>query len=373
MLYDGEKHFPFCGKKEQRMDRRTRARIAAVGTAVLMGCLIGKYYVDSQERSCTKQLFAMDTVMSFTACGRGCEEAVDAAMEEVRRLDGLLSTGEASSEVGSINKAGMGRVSEDTLAVLKRAQEIWEDTGGLFDYTVYPLVELWGFSTGAYHVPSETELEEALALVDASKVRCDGDVVTVGEGQRIDFGGIAKGYASARVMEVFREHGIRSGMVSLGGNVQTLGRKPDGGRWQVGIRNPDSEQGDVLAVVEAEDLAVITSGGYERYFEENGTVYIHIIDPRTGCPADGDLSSVTVVSEDGTLADALSTSLYLMGYDAAVEYWKARRAEFDMVLITDQGEICVTEGIRDGFRSERDYRILDGGDFPPPREESGLW
>lgn len=373
MLYDGEKHFPFCGKKEQRMDRRTRARIAAVGTAVLMGCLIGKYYVDSQERSCTKQLFAMDTVMSFTACGRGCEEAVDAAMEEVRRLDGLLSTGEASSEVGSINEAGMGRVSEDTLAVLKRAQEIWEETGGLFDYTVYPLVELWGFSTGAYHVPSETELAEALALVDASKVRCDGDVVTVGEGQRIDFGGIAKGYASARVMEVFREHGIRSGMVSLGGNVQTLGRKPDGSRWQVGIRNPDSEQGDVLAVVEAEDLAVITSGGYERYFEENGTVYIHIIDPRTGCPADGDLSSVTVVSEDGTLSDALSTSLYLMGYDAAVEYWKVHQAEFDMVLITDQGEICVTEGIRDGFRSERDYRILDGGDVPPPWEESGLW
>ena len=365
MLYDGEKHFPFCGKKEQRMDRRTKARIAAVGTAVLMGCLIGKYYVDVQERSCTKQLFAMDTVMSFTAYGRGCEEAVDAAMAEVQRLDGLLSTGEAFSEVAGINETGTGRVSEDTLSVLKRGQEIWEETGGLFDYTVYPLMELWGFSTGAYHVPSETELEEVLALVDASKVQWDGDVVTVGEGQRIDFGGIAKGYASARAMEVFREHGIRSGMVSLGGNVQVLGRKPDGSRWQVGIRNPGSEQGDVLAVVETEDRAVITSGGYERYFEENGTVYIHIIDPETGWPADGDLSSVTVVSEDGTLADALSTSLYLLGYDAAVEYWKARRAEFDMVLITDQGEISVTEGIRDGFRSEREYRVLDDGVMPP--------
>lgn len=160
-------------------------------------------------------------------------------------------------------------------------------------------------------------------------------------------------------MEIFRSHGIRSGMVSLGGNVQTIGKKPDGTRWQIGIQDPDSTQGEVLAVVEAEDQAVITSGGYERYFEEDGNTYIHIIDPRTGYPADGDLKSVTIVSGDGTLADALSTSLYIMGYDGAVEYWKAHSEAFDMVLVTDQGGLYVTEGLRDRFRSETDPVILN--------------
>lgn len=196
-------------------------------------------------------------------------------------------------------------------------------------------------------------------MVDASKVQYDGASVTLEEKQKIDFGGIAKGYTSARIMEIFRSHGIRSGMVSLGGNVQTIGKKPDGTRWQIGIQDPDSTQGEVLAVVEAEDQAVITSGGYERYFEEDGNTYIHIIDPRTGYPADGDLKSVTIVSGDGTLADALSTSLYIMGYDGAVEYWKAHSEAFDMVLVTDQGGLYVTEGLRDRFRSETDPVILN--------------
>lgn len=341
------------------MDKRMKSRIAAAGLAVLAGCLIGKYYTDGQSQPFTKQLFAMDTVMSFTAYGRNGEKAVEEAVREVQRLDALLSTGNASSEVSEINASGSGTLSEDSRILLERALEIHKETGGLFDPTIYPLMQLWGFPTREYHVPTDAELKETLSLVDASDVQYDGASVTLGEGQKIDFGGIAKGYTSARIMELFRSYGIRSGFVSLGGNVQTIGKKPDGTAWQIGIQDPDSVQGDVLAVVEAEDQAVITSGGYERYFEEDGNTYIHIIDPRTGYPADGDLSSVTVVSEDGTLADALSTSLYLMGYDAAVEYWRGRSGEFDMVLVTDQGEIGVTEGLRTAFRSEAEYVVLD--------------
>lgn len=337
------------------MDMVRKKRVWGIGLVLV--CLLGgmgvwRYQKEGEERSCTRQLFAMDTVMSFTAYGRDCERAVDAAIAEVERLDRLLSTGDEKSEVSRINRDGGGVLSEDTAVILEEAMGIYERTGGLFDVTIYPLMELWGFSTREYHVPTKEELLETLPLVDGGTIWFDGERVELGEGQRIDFGGIAKGYTSALVMEVFRECGIESGMVTLGGNVQVLNRKTDGSKWQVAIRDPQNVEG-ILGVVGVENRAVITSGGYERYFEEDGNTYIHILDPRTGYPADGDLLSVTVISEDGMLADALSTSLYLMGSEGALAYWKEYGEVFDLVLVTEDGEIWITEGIEEDFRAER--------------------
>ena len=296
--------------------------------------------------------------MSFTAYGERGEEAVEAAVQEVERLDALLSTGIAESEVSRINASGEGDLSEDTEKILSEGLTIWKQTGGLFDVTIYPLMQLWGFPTGNYHVPTKEELKQTTSLVDSSKVILDGNHVTLGEKQKMDLGGIAKGYTSNRIMEIFQEYGVTSAMVSLGGNVQTLGKKPDGTDWQVGIQNPDNVQGDLLGAVAVQDQAVITSGGYERYFEENGQTYIHILDPRTGCPAESGLASVTIVSSNGMLADALSTSLYIMGLDEAEAYWRIYADEFDMILMTDDGTVYVTEGIRDRFRTKRKMEVL---------------
>ena len=147
-------------------------------------------------------------------------------MAEVQRLDALLSAGSSSIELSILNETGTGAVSEDTAVLFQRGMEIYETTGGRFDFTVYPLVCLWGFPAKEYHVPSEEELQAVLPLVDASKVSINGNEVHLGEGQQVDFGGIAKGYASGRAMEIYEEYGIKSGMVSLGGNVQVLGKKP---------------------------------------------------------------------------------------------------------------------------------------------------
>lgn len=340
------------------MNRRWKTRIAAAAVLAVFGGVLAAFSMAGRNRSFTKGIFAMDTYMEFTAYGRNSEEAVEEAVREVQRLDGLWSTGMASSEVFRINASGSGKASKDTIELIERAQAIGQETGGLFDFTIYPLMRLWGFPTREYHVPTREELAEALPLVDASKVQCEGTAVVLGEGQQIDLGGIAKGYTSARIMDLFRSNGITSGMVYLGGNVQVIGRKPDGSRWQVGIQDPDSAKGEVLAVVEAEDQAVITSGGYERYFEEDGNTYIHILDPRTGRPAEGDLKSVTVVSEDGTLADALSTSLYIMGYEQAAEFWRSHRDEFDMALVTEEGTLWVTEGLEDRIHTYREYRVV---------------
>ena len=168
----------------------------------------------------------------------------------------------------------------------------------------------------------------------------------------IDFGGIGKGYTSNRVMEIFKEHGVTSGIINLGGNVQTLGSHTDGSKWNVAIKDP-MHTDDMLGTLKISNQAVITSGGYERYFEENGKTYHHIIDPATGYPADSGIISATMISEDGILADGLSTSLFIMGIDKATEYWRQSKESFDFILEDKDGTLYVTEGICDSFRTER--------------------
>ncbi len=162
-------------------------------------------------------------------------------------------------------------------------------------------------------------------------------------GMEIDLGGIAKGYTSSRVMDIFREHGVKHGLVSLGGNVQAIGTKKNGKPWRVAIQNPESEM-EYLGVLNIEDKCVITSGGYERYFEKDGVHYHHIIDPRTGYPADSGLISATIISDDGALADGLSTSLFIMGKDEAEKYWREHADDFDYILEDEDGTLYVTEG-----------------------------
>ena len=148
---------------------------------MIAGCIL-QYRNETVNKECTRQLFAMDTVMSFTAYGKNSEQAVDAAVKEVQRLDELLSTGNPDSEVSAINSKGSGTLSDDTKTILTEATEIYRETDGLFDVTIYPLMQLWGFPTQEYHVPTESELKEALAKVDASQIVIEGDQVTLGTG-----------------------------------------------------------------------------------------------------------------------------------------------------------------------------------------------
>ena len=297
----------------------------------------------------SRTLEAMDTFMTLTACGAHREDALDAAEAEIRRLEALFSIGSPDSEVSALNRAGEGVLSEDGRAVVSRALELHADTGGRFDITVLPLMELWGFTSGKYRVPSDGELAEILPAVGADLLDYDPETgkLALCAGQAIDLGGIAKGYASQRVMELYRAAGVTSGLVSLGGNVQCLGARPDGSPWRIGIQDPEGVSGAMAAVVEVVDQAVITSGGYERYFvdEATGVNYRHILDPETGTPAESDLTSVTIVSPDGMLADGLSTALYIMGLEAAVDYWRAHSDAFQAIFIDASGQIHVTEGL----------------------------
>lgn len=315
---------------------------------------------DAADASSSRDIFAMDTYMTVTAYGPNAETAVDQAQQEIERLDALLSTGEETSEVARMNANGGGTLSEDTAYLLERSLDLYGSTNGVFDIAIYPIMDAWGFTTGNYTVPSDETIESLLPLTDANDIIYDKDNASIRfarEGMKIDFGGIAKGYTSGRIADIYRECGVTSGLINLGGNVQVVGTKTDGSKWRVAVQSPEAED-DYLGVLSTADRAVITSGGYERYFEQDGVRYHHIIDPSTGHPANNGLVSVTIVSADGTLADGLSTSLFIMGKDKAAEYWRAHSDEFDTILEDEDGVLYVTEGIADDFTSEHETKII---------------
>lgn len=298
----------------------------------------------------SQEIFAMDTYMTVTAYGDNAQKGVTDAIAEIERLDNLLSIGKEDSEISKLNRSGSAALSDDTAVMVTKALELYKSTGGAFDITVLPLMELWGFTTEDYYVPTDAEIASTLQRVGADKLTWDEKTktLTLGDNQEIDLGGIAKGFTSSRIMEIFKKDGVTCGMVSLGGNVHLLGTKQDGSEWRVGIQDPDNTD-DMLGVLEADDCAVITSGAYERNFEKDGVTYHHIIDPATGKPSNSGLTSVTIVSKDGTLADGLSTSLFVMGKDKAIAYWKQHADEFDTILVDTDRNVYITEGIADGF------------------------
>lgn len=331
----------------------------------LILCLVFVTGCGAEEKSedlgepLSKDIFAMDTYMTLTAYGEAAEDALNQAEAEIYRIDALLSTGNPESEISKLNKEKHLAVSEETFNLIKRACEMGEDTKGIFDITIYPIMGAWGFTDGNYRVPDEKELKELLKRVDYSKVVLNEEdlSVTLEDDMEIDLGGIAKGYTSDRIEELMKNCGVEHGLINLGGNVQVIGNKPDGSDWKVAVIDPQDQE-YYVGIVAVSDKAVITSGGYQRYFEQDGKTYIHIIDTSDGYPAANGLISATVISDDGTLADALSTSLFVMGPEKAVDYWRANSDKFDMVLVKDDGTLLVTEGLDGRFNTECEYEFV---------------
>lgn len=332
--------------------KKSYFRLSGVLLFLLCIAMLTACQNSDENKKVSKDIFAMDTYMTVTAYGKNAENGVNKAVDEINRLETVLSAEKQESDIYKLNETGSGTLSTDTKNIVSRALEINKTTNGAFDISIYPLMVKWGFTTQKYNVPSKNEISKLLKDVDSSKIIFDekSGNIKLKENMKIDLGGIAKGYTSSRVMQIFKECGVTSGLVSLGGNVQALGTKTDGTAWQIAIENPDKSS-DYIGVVSVKDKAVITSGGYERYFEKNGKTYHHILDPETGYPAESGLKSVTIVSDDGTLADALSTSLFVMGKEKALDYWREHKNEFDTVLVEDNGDITITGGLEKIFKS----------------------
>ena len=296
--------------------------------------------------------FAMDTMMDFTIYGES--GLIDQSESLIASLESLVSVTDANSELYAINQTGSGTLTGKASSLMEQALEICRRTDGALDLSIYPIVRAWGFTTGSYQVPDEAEIQALLPLVDYRKIQYDAatGTVTLPEGMEIDLGSVAKGYAGQLAAQMLREHGVQSALLNLGGNVQTVGAKPDGSPWQIGIKDPQGE--DAMMVLSVEDQAVVTSGGYERYFEQDGQTYWHIMDPSTGHPADSGLLSVTIVGKQGIICDGLSTSLFVMGLEKAADLW-AQSCDFEAVFVTTSGEVYITEGLQDRFALTEQY------------------
>ena len=310
------------------------------------------------SKSQSVEFFTMDTLMSLTACGKNAGAALRAAQAEIIRLDRLFSISNPESDVYLVNHNGGAALCAETAALVRESIGLYELTDGAFDITVYPLMDAWGFYSGEYRVPSDEERARLLALAGSGKLALEGDALALSlPGMGIDLGGIAKGYASDRAAETLAENGVTSALISLGGNIMTLGARPDGTPWRIAIRDPLDESA-YAGIVRVANMAVVTSGGYERYFELDARSYHHILDPATGMPAQSGLISATIVCESGMLADGLSTALFVMGEEKALSFWRAHADLFDFVLVADEGRILVSAGIADAFSSERGFEVV---------------
>ena len=332
------------GKRWSAWKRWIAAGLLAVLTA-FSGC--GRTNLGAQEAE--NSFFAMNTYMTFTAYGEGAEDALADARVRVEEVEALWSVTDEGSEIYQANHSGGEpvNVSEETAELVSFALEMAEKTDGALEPTIYPVLRAWGFTTDTKQVPSQEEINALLGDVGHEKITLDGTLLTVPEGMELDLGAVGKGYAGDLAAEAVRARGIECAILSLGGNIQAVGSRPDGTDWRVGLRSPWED--GTLGVLRVSDQAVVTSGGYENYFEdEDGNVYWHILDPETGYPAKSGLLSVTIICPQGRMGDALSTALFVMGPQKAEEYWR-ENGDFEMILVTEEGEILITEGVADRF------------------------
>lgn len=292
----------------------------------------------------------MGTIITQRVYGDNASSAASMVKDEFIRLENRLSFFRPESDVSRINNLAGKKfvlVGEDAFEIIRRSLEYSRLTSGLFDITAGPLIKGYGIMTDKARVLSREEINKALKLINYKDILIDDgnrSVKLKRAGQMIDLGAIAKGYAADRAIEIYKECGIKSALVNLGGNVKILGKKADGTLWNIGIQDPDKPTGKYAAVIQVEDRTVVTSGDYERFFKSGGKKYHHIMDIRTGEPSQSDLKSATLVCRSSIEADALSTACFVMGLKKSLKFLKKLR-DIEGIFITKQGKITATPGL----------------------------
>lgn len=313
---------------------------------VLSGCSSNK------ERMFKKSEILMDTIVSITVVSESkekAEAAIDRAFREIKRLEGLLNFYSGKSDVAEINRnSGIKpvHVSPETYDLVRISRTISEETGGVFDITIGPISGLYDFVRKKR--PSLQEIHSLIPLVGYKRMVLNPEEMTVylkKKGMKIDPGGIAKGYAADRAVEILKKAGIKAALVAIAGDIRCYGTKPDGEDWIVGIQNPRAGKGkEVFATIRLKDMAISTSGDYQRYFIEDGKRYHHILDPATGLPATG-LISVSVVGPLATYTDSLATAVFVRGLPEGKRL--AEKMGYYIIAVDQEGNIHISDTIKD--------------------------
>ncbi|MCI3919430.1 FAD:protein FMN transferase [Paenibacillus sp. TRM 82003] len=310
--------------------------------------------------------FIFDTIVTVKVFDGPATEAHFAAIRGLLEgIDATMNRNLETSEIARVNAAA-GReavqVSEETFGVVAKALAYADNSGGRFDPTIGPLVDLWNIGGEAPTKPGDADIERTAALVDYRNVVADESSHTLylkRKGMSLDLGAIAKGYAGDVVADYLKSQGMDSAIIDLGGNVLATGLKPDGSRWKIGVQDPSDARGASIATVLVENQTVVSSGVYERYFVQDGVHYHHIFDPTTGYPVDNDLLSVTIVTDRSADADALSTTVFSLGLEEGMAYVESQE-DVDAVLILENKDVYISSGLQDRLTmTDPAYRLLE--------------
>jgi len=319
---------------------------------ILVLCCACAWSAPPLERT---QYNLMGTACTIRLYAGGSPAVLDAAFARIAEIESRMTVNRDDSEVMRINAAAGVRpvvVTSDVLEVVRQGLLYSSDGDGAYDITVNPLVKLWGIGSPRARVPAADEIRRAIALIDYRKVEVNTTTSTVylgKHGMGLDLGSIAKGYAADEVARIVRAQGVRSALIDLGGNVLTFGTKPDGSRWRIGIQNPGEARGTKIGYVEITAGSVTTAGTYERFFEQAGKRYFHILDARTGYPAWNGLSAVAIVAPDSITADGYDTLVFTLGLERGRALVESTKGRIEAVFITEKRQVLVTPGLRSRF------------------------
>ena len=321
-----------------------------------------KYFVEKEDFIFNTRVYQKICYDNNDIKTKEIEEIAEKATKLMRKLEEKLSFFYESSEVSSINENasnGFIKISNDTFEILKKSIYYSKLTNGIFDITIAPLVKAWAINSDNPTILSKEKIDELIDLVDYEDVilnKNNSTVMLLRKNQKIDLGGIAKGYIADKIIDFYKENNIDSAIINIGGNIKVLGQKDENSFWSIGIYEPKKHSEKIICSIEAKDKSIVTSGGYERAFSYNGELYCHILNPKTGYPIKSDLKSITIVRDKSIDGDSLSTPLFIMGKNKAYEFMK--KHNISGVMITDKDEIIVTKNLLEGLKLFEDYKVL---------------
>ena len=343
-------------------------RIIRFITALALCLLLASCSV--QQKTLTGHAFALDTIVElkiYSYSSKGSDRLIQGAFDRLTALENLLSLHVAGSDIDNLNRsAGIAPVivSDVTYGVLEDSIRFSRLTDGLFDVTAGPLIDLWAIDPPDGHYPTQNELDATLPLIDYQKILFfGGNAVQLQDaGMTVNLGAIAKGTIADEIKAYLLSQGVTSALINLGGNVLTIGSKPDGTSFVIGIQDPNSPRGSYLLRIHIDDTSVVSSGDYERFFEYEGETYHHILNPKTGFPAKTNIKQVTIVTAESQTADGLSTSVLLLGVQKGIRLIESLDG-VEAIFITKDHSIYFTPGLRDRYDVQEDliqsYTITD--------------
>ena len=348
------------------MERLKKSKMGLLALLLLIAAALAAVFLPTgkSQQPFTSTEYAMGTYVQQTVYGKQAQDAAQAASKAVRTLESRISWRIDSSDVARLNAAAGTDwidIEPDTAALLRDALDVAERSNGAFDPTVLPVSSLWDFGGDNQHLPGGEEIQKYLPYVGYHNLRVDADAASASlkiHGAALDLGGIGKGAACGEAVQAYQDAGAQAGIIAVGGSIGVYGEKPDGSLWRLAVRDPDSgeENAAELGTLDVAFGFVSTSGSYEKTFTEGGRAYHHLLDPKTGYPAESGLVSVTVVSDSGALSDALATAAFVLGKEQGMALLEEYGA--GGILIDQEHRVTVSDSLKDAFRLTADAYTL---------------